>query len=60
MSKFEQEGVDRQYRARTLNAAKRAFHFSCTRCSTIGRHTNCKSCAIAGAHNDMITFVLNN
>lgn len=60
MSKFESIGVDRQYGARTIKAAKRALNFSCNKCSTIGRHANCEGCVIANAHKDMITFVLNN
>lgn len=60
MSKFEERGVERQYRAKTIKAAQRAFSFSCTRCSTTGRYTKCKFCAIAGAHNDVINFVLSN
>lgn len=58
MSKFEERGVERQYGARTINAAKRAFNFSCNRCSTTGRYTNCKTCAIADAHKNVLTFVL--
>lgn len=59
MSKFEKEGVDRQYGAMTVHAAKRAFHFSCNRCATIGRQKSCKFCAIADAHHNMVNFVLN-
>ena len=58
MSKFEERGVERQYGAMTIKAAKKAFHFSCNRCSTIVRHNNCKSCAIADAHRNVISFVL--
>ncbi len=57
MSKFEKEGVDRQYGAMTVKAAKRAFSFSCNRCATIGRQRSCKGCAIANAHNDVINYV---
>ena len=58
MSRFEKEGVDRQYGAMTINAAKRAFQYSCNRCGSTGRHNNCKRCAIADAHNNVIRFVL--
>lgn len=58
MSKFEEKGVERQYGARTISAAKKAFNFSCNRCSTTGKANNCKHCAIASAHRDVITFVL--
>lgn len=58
MSIFEERGVERQYEARTVNAAKKALHYSCNRCSTTGRHNNCKNCAIASAHKDVLTFVL--
>ena len=58
MSRFEKEGVDRQYGAMTVKAAKRAFDYSCNRCSVTGRHKNCEGCAIANAHNDVMKFVL--
>ena len=60
MSKFEERGIERQYGARTINAAKKALHHSCTICSTIGRRSSCKGCVIAGVHRDVITFVLTN
>lgn len=58
MSRFEQKGVEKQYGAMTVKAAKRAFNFSCNRCATIGRQRNCEGCAIANAHNDVLRFVL--
>ena len=58
MSRFEEKGVERQYGAMTIAAAKRALHYSCHKCSIIGRHSTCKECAIANAHKDVITFVL--
>lgn len=54
MSRFEQEGVDRQYEARTIQAAIRAFNYSCDRCCYTGRHISCNSCAIANAHHEAL------
>lgn len=58
MSIFEERGVERQYGAMTVKAAKKAFEFSCNRCSATGKRNNCNGCAIADAHNNVIRFVL--
>lgn len=50
MSKFEQEGVDRQQRARTYSYAVRSFNRSCNICCFTGKYITCDHCAIAAAH----------
>lgn len=50
MSRFEQDGVDRQREAANIKEAQRAFAFSCTLCCIRGRHLDCKRCAIANKH----------
>jgi len=50
MSRFEQEGVDRQQRARTKSYAVYSFNRSCDICCYTGRHIDCRHCVIAAAH----------
>lgn len=58
MSKFEQIGVSYQYNANSILAAKRSFEYSCERCCTKGNHLECDRCAIAVAHNLVITYLI--
>jgi recombinational DNA repair protein RecR len=58
MTKFEQRGVDFQYRAKNKTEAKKSLHRSCDICGKIGRNNSCKHCAIASVHNDMINIIL--
>lgn len=41
MTKFESIGVARQYEARNLNEAKKAFECSCATCCIRGIHLEC-------------------
>lgn len=41
MTKFENIGVARQYEARNLKEAERAFELSCNLCCNRGMHLEC-------------------
>lgn len=58
MTKFEQKGVDFQYKSKTKYQAQKSLHKSCDICGKTGRQISCKHCAIASAHNDVINIVL--
>ena len=57
MTKFEKIGMDYQYGARSARRAKQALEKSCKICATTGKHIECKHCAIANAHNDIILIL---
>ena len=50
MTMFEQRGIDRQYGARSIREAKRAFEISCEICATQGKYISCANCLIASVH----------
>lgn len=54
MSKFEQEGVDRQQKARTKAYAIYSFKHSCDICCYTGKRISCDNCAIANAHTEVL------
>lgn len=56
MTRFEQNGVDRQYYSRNMNEANKSFEKSCTRCSTSGRQLDCDRCKIAFVHDIMVDY----
>lgn len=58
MTKFEQKGVDFQYRAKNRKEAMKSLNRSCDICGKIGRNNSCKHCAIISVHNDIINFIL--
>ena len=50
MTRFEERGIDRQYSARSVREAKRAFEISCEICASQGKYINCTHCMIASVH----------
>lgn len=54
---FEERGIERQYNARNITEAKRAFENSCDFCCNTGKHLDCDRCRIASAHNTVITLL---
>lgn len=57
MTYFEAVGVDYQYNANNTYEANKAFHRSCNKCVTQGKHIDCDRCAIAVVHNNMLHFL---
>ena len=55
---FVEIGIERQYDARNIIEANRAFKISCKLCSTRGRHLECDRCKIASAH-DTVALIFN-
>lgn len=51
MTRFEERGIDRQYSARNIGEAKKAFEISCQICASQGKYINCAHCMIASVHN---------
>ena len=58
MTMFEENGIQKQYGAKTKSMAKKAFEQSCAICGIKGKQISCARCAIASAYHDVITFVL--
>ena len=50
MTKFEQIGVNRQYDARNIEEANKAFANSCTCCCNKGIRLECDKCCISYTH----------
>lgn len=59
MTAFESIGVGYQYSAKNKKEAKRNLQKSCTSCATKGKRIVCERCAIAAAHKDVVTIILN-
>ena len=55
MSKFEERGVERQFESRTIKQAIRSFKRSCGSCCYTGKYITCDRCAIASAHNNILS-----
>ena len=56
---FEERGIERQYNARNIIEADRAFAKSCDFCCSRGKHLNCDRCRIASAHNTVVAIFNN-
>lgn len=50
MTKFEQTGVNLQYRANSIAQANRSFEYSCECCCNKGIHIECDRCCIEVVH----------
>ena len=59
MTYFESIGVKKQHSAMSARKANEEFARSCNICCSQGKDINCDKCAIASAHNDIITCVYN-
>lgn len=56
---FLEIGIERQYNARSIAEANRAFKKSCYVCSTTGKSIKCDRCGISNAHNT-VALIFNN
>ena len=54
MTKFEEIGVEIQYRAPSKRDANAGFRYSCAVCCTRGMHITCDRCAIAYANRAVV------
>lgn len=57
MTYFESVGVDCQYSATNIKKANRSFKKSCDICARTGKHIDCDHCAIAYAHENVISIL---
>ena len=56
---FVEIGIERQYDARNIFEADRAFKKSCKLCSTTGKGIKCDRCGISNAH-DTVALIFGN
>lgn len=56
MTKFEQTGINLQYKAETKKEAQRAFAYSCDCCCNKGMRLDCDTCAISHTHSMVVAF----
>ncbi len=60
MCKFETIGAERQYESASKYEADRNFRISCNICCSRGMKINCDQCAIAVAHELVVSTYGNN
>lgn len=57
MTYFETIGVNHQYGAKNALRARMALERSCDICTRTGKHIDCRHCAIASAHHNMMLIL---
>lgn len=56
MDKFERVGVNLLYDTTNTQEANDTFAYSCNCCSSRGRHSDCRKCAIASTHSLLTAY----
>lgn len=58
MTRFEEIGADLQGRCINIEEAVRTMHYSCTLCASRNVRVRCDQCAIAIAHEQVCTLLM--